>query len=90
MPRQISLPSAAYFMWAVRGDEWVNGWPKRTAMRVADPTRWSQDSHGQRPHLLKPDCWCIPTEAEDGVWLHHDHVLSTNDACRMAGFTRAQ
>ena len=23
-----------------------------------------------RPHVLRHDCWCRPTE-DDGVWVHH-------------------
>ena len=36
-------------------------------------------------HRPSPDCWCCPTELEDGVYLHHERVPERWERARAMG-----
>ena len=35
-------------------------------------------------HRPSPDCWCCPTELEDGVYLHHERVPADAPSAHLA------
>lgn len=44
------------------------------------------------PHVRGPGCWCAPTEAEPGLWVHHSadgREADEEDADRLTRLTAA-